>query len=329
MASSRSSSRPSFASRATRGRSGSVCRGSVRLAGGGAGPGRADRPPTSPRSYRLSRPAAEHQNLFVEPPLTRLRPSLRAADVAVSSDPKGNVSSHRPLLSSPALGLVRGENWPERPSHALADPWMILLADYKLPHYLDPYEAIEGNNIAGYVEEVGSDVQRLKKGDKVAAFTVMKTHDKYGAYAEYTVRPCFSFRRRRAALEPLPDLVPLPLPSSPDRSRPTTRSSTSAPTRRSRTRRRSRSPTSRPPSASSSASSSSSRARRASATALCSSTAARRPSASMRSSSPRCVALPRFVRRRGREEVPRSGSTTSSRPARRQAPALLPLAHPH
>ncbi|GAA5843998.1 hypothetical protein JCM9279_003697 [Rhodotorula babjevae] len=61
--------------------------------------------------------------------------------------------------------------------------------DYKIPLYMDPYEAIEGNNIAGYVEDVGSDVQRFKKGDKVAAFTVMKTHDKYGAYAEYTISP--------------------------------------------------------------------------------------------------------------------------------------------
>ncbi|GAA5894420.1 hypothetical protein JCM8208_006230 [Rhodotorula glutinis] len=61
--------------------------------------------------------------------------------------------------------------------------------DHKLPWFIDGYEAIEGSNIAGIVEEVGSEVTRFKKGDKVAAFTVMKTADKYGAYAEYTVAP--------------------------------------------------------------------------------------------------------------------------------------------
>ncbi|GAA5947211.1 hypothetical protein JCM3775_007596 [Rhodotorula graminis] len=61
--------------------------------------------------------------------------------------------------------------------------------DAKLPIFIPGYEAIEGNDIAGYVEAVGSDVTRFKKGDKVAAFTVMKTHDKYGAYAEYSVSP--------------------------------------------------------------------------------------------------------------------------------------------
>ncbi|BGP15126.1 hypothetical protein JCM10213_006541 [Rhodosporidiobolus nylandii] len=61
--------------------------------------------------------------------------------------------------------------------------------DWKLPHYLAPYSAVEGNDIAGYVEALGEGVTKFRKGDKVAAFTKMRTDDKYGAYAEYTVSP--------------------------------------------------------------------------------------------------------------------------------------------
>ncbi|GAA5860524.1 hypothetical protein JCM8547_000330 [Rhodosporidiobolus lusitaniae] len=61
--------------------------------------------------------------------------------------------------------------------------------DWKIPVYMAPYAAVEGNDIAGYVEEVGEGVTKFKKGDKVAAFTKMRTDDKYGAYAEYSVSP--------------------------------------------------------------------------------------------------------------------------------------------
>ncbi|GAA5970703.1 hypothetical protein JCM11641_007405 [Rhodosporidiobolus odoratus] len=61
--------------------------------------------------------------------------------------------------------------------------------DWKLPHYLAPYSAVEGNDIAGYVEAVGEGVTKFKKGEKEAAFTKMRTDDKYGAYAEYTMSP--------------------------------------------------------------------------------------------------------------------------------------------
>ncbi|ORY91701.1 chaperonin 10-like protein [Leucosporidium creatinivorum] len=61
--------------------------------------------------------------------------------------------------------------------------------DWKLPFYLAPYAAVEGNDVAGLVEEVGEGVTDYKKGDKVAAFSKMRTADKYGAYAEYTVSP--------------------------------------------------------------------------------------------------------------------------------------------
>ncbi|GJN89643.1 hypothetical protein Rhopal_002630-T1 [Rhodotorula paludigena] len=61
--------------------------------------------------------------------------------------------------------------------------------DWKIPLYMAPYTAVEGNDVAGYVEAVGDGVTKFKKGDKVAAFTIMKTDDKYGAYAEYSVSP--------------------------------------------------------------------------------------------------------------------------------------------
>jgi len=61
--------------------------------------------------------------------------------------------------------------------------------DWKLPLWMKDWQAIEGNDVAGYVEAVGSQVSEFKKGDRVAGFSKMKTADKYGAYAEYTVVP--------------------------------------------------------------------------------------------------------------------------------------------
>ncbi|GAA6042015.1 hypothetical protein JCM8097_009146 [Rhodosporidiobolus ruineniae] len=61
--------------------------------------------------------------------------------------------------------------------------------DFKIPLYMAPYAAVEGNDIAGHVEQVGEGVTKFKKGDKVAAFTKMRTDDRFGAYAEYTCSP--------------------------------------------------------------------------------------------------------------------------------------------
>jgi NADPH:quinone reductase-like Zn-dependent oxidoreductase len=44
-----------------------------------------------------------------------------------------------------------------------------------------------GDDIAGYVEEVGSAVTEFKKGDRVAAFHVMT--EPSGSYAEYAIAP--------------------------------------------------------------------------------------------------------------------------------------------
>ncbi|GAA5994328.1 zinc-binding alcohol dehydrogenase family protein [Rhodotorula paludigena] len=60
--------------------------------------------------------------------------------------------------------------------------------DWKVPSWLGQ-TCIEGNDVAGYIEAVGEGVTKYKKGDKVAAFTIMMTDDKYGAYAEYSVAP--------------------------------------------------------------------------------------------------------------------------------------------
>jgi NADPH:quinone reductase-like Zn-dependent oxidoreductase len=51
------------------------------------------------------------------------------------------------------------------------------------------FEGIEGNDIAGYVEKVGSKVTTFKVGDKAGSFTKMGEHDKYGAYQATTVTP--------------------------------------------------------------------------------------------------------------------------------------------
>jgi NADPH:quinone reductase-like Zn-dependent oxidoreductase len=53
--------------------------------------------------------------------------------------------------------------------------------DWKVPLWMPDWSAVEGNDVAGYVEAVGKNVQEFKKGDKVAAFSVMRSDTKYGA----------------------------------------------------------------------------------------------------------------------------------------------------
>lgn len=48
--------------------------------------------------------------------------------------------------------------------------------DYKLPDD-DDYAYIEGNDTAGYIAAVGEGVTEFKPGDRVAAFTKMRTKD--------------------------------------------------------------------------------------------------------------------------------------------------------
>lgn len=53
--------------------------------------------------------------------------------------------------------------------------------DWKLPFWFKDWEGVEGNDIAGYVQKVGKNVQEFKPNQRVAAFTKMRTHTKYGA----------------------------------------------------------------------------------------------------------------------------------------------------
>ncbi|KAM0746333.1 GroES-like protein [Meredithblackwellia eburnea MCA 4105] len=61
--------------------------------------------------------------------------------------------------------------------------------DWKIPYYMAGYSAVEGNDVAGYIETLGEGVTGFKPGDKVAAFTKMRSGDKYGAYSEFSVAP--------------------------------------------------------------------------------------------------------------------------------------------
>ena len=47
-------------------------------------------------------------------------------------------------------------------------------------------EFIDGDDVAGIVVEVGSDVKEFKKGDRVGAFTYMVRDSKYGGYQPLT-----------------------------------------------------------------------------------------------------------------------------------------------
>ncbi|CAO1614819.1 unnamed protein product [Jaminaea pallidilutea] len=60
--------------------------------------------------------------------------------------------------------------------------------DWKMAKMMG-YEGIEGNDVAGHVAAVGDGVTEFKEGDKVGAFTVMATADKYGAYQRYSHTP--------------------------------------------------------------------------------------------------------------------------------------------
>jgi len=57
--------------------------------------------------------------------------------------------------------------------------------DWKVPKYIPGEPLNQGDDIAGYVHEVGSDVFEFKPGDRVAAFHEMLKP--YGSYGEYAI----------------------------------------------------------------------------------------------------------------------------------------------
>ncbi|KAH8917471.1 GroES-like protein [Atractiella rhizophila] len=66
--------------------------------------------------------------------------------------------------------------------------------DWKYPVYNVEWNgfewsAVEGSDVAGYVEEVGDGVTNFKIGDKVAGFSTTIQHSKYGGYQQYTLVP--------------------------------------------------------------------------------------------------------------------------------------------
>jgi hypothetical protein len=58
--------------------------------------------------------------------------------------------------------------------------------DWKTPEFTGS-ERNEGDDIAGIVEKVGSNVTEFKQGDRVAAFH--ETRTPHGSYAEYSIAP--------------------------------------------------------------------------------------------------------------------------------------------
>ncbi|TNY21205.1 chaperonin 10-like protein [Rhodotorula diobovata] len=95
------------------------------------------------------------------------------------------------FVSKEGRDLVQRPIWSPGPGEVLIKNVCVSSnpKDWKCPLVFEGQERVEGNDVAGYVEAVGEGVTRFKKGDKVGAFTVMMTDDKYGAYAEYTISP--------------------------------------------------------------------------------------------------------------------------------------------
>ena len=49
--------------------------------------------------------------------------------------------------------------------------------DWKVPKWIENYSGVEGNDVAGYIVKVGEGVTEYKGGERVAAFTKMRTQD--------------------------------------------------------------------------------------------------------------------------------------------------------
>ncbi|CAG8074422.1 unnamed protein product [Penicillium salamii] len=93
--------------------------------------------------------------------------------------------------------------------------------DWKLPKWQQDNVMNQGDDIAGYVAEVGEDVQKFRKGDKVAAFHEMMSP--HGSYAEYAIaweHTTFHLSEKtsfegKSHSDPIIEELKLPVPWSP------------------------------------------------------------------------------------------------------------------
>lgn len=119
-------------------------------------------------------------------PSSKHTPAMSSTDVSTLHNDSVHVSK--------AHGAVLTYGSPSVPSPAAGEIVIKNVAvasnpkDWKLSVW-GMWEGVEGNDIAGTVVAVGSDVTEFSAGDRVGSFTPMATHDKYGAYQRYTVTP--------------------------------------------------------------------------------------------------------------------------------------------
>jgi NADPH:quinone reductase-like Zn-dependent oxidoreductase len=62
--------------------------------------------------------------------------------------------------------------------------------DWKVPQWMDNYVGVEGNDIAGHIVKVGEGVTEYKGGERVAAFTKMRSMDPKVCIILRTVHVC-------------------------------------------------------------------------------------------------------------------------------------------
>ncbi|KAI0347681.1 GroES-like protein [Trametopsis cervina] len=102
-------------------------------------------------------------------------------------------TTHLALLSSKTVHTLQTLPLPSPGPHEVLIKNVAVASnpkDWKSLDWFDGYEAVEGNDVAGVIVKVGEGVSEYKGGERVAAFTKMRTGEpKYGAYAEYSVAP--------------------------------------------------------------------------------------------------------------------------------------------
>ena len=92
--------------------------------------------------------------------------SLPDSQLAVITNKSGSTLVTLPVpISGPGEVLIKNVAVASNPK------------DWKAPHFLPDYEAVEGNDVAGYILRVGEGVTEYKGGERVAAFSKMATRE--------------------------------------------------------------------------------------------------------------------------------------------------------